>query len=64
MRAPEDDKSTPITEVNRITIEGGNSKKIKSAKKECSRGVMRIEGREYVIDCDGSILQVNSADEP
>ena len=64
MRAPDDDKSTPVTEVNRTTIEGGNSKNSRGAKKQCNRGVMRIEGREYVIDCDGSILQVNSGDAP
>jgi len=64
MRAPEDDKSTPITEVNRIAIEGGGSAKARGSKKECNRGVMRIEGREYMIDCDGSISQINNSDEP
>ena len=57
MRAPEDESASPTLEVNRNQIDGGSASK-RSAKKDCTRGVMRIEGKEYIIDCDGSIGQI------
>ncbi len=63
MRAPEDDKATATTEVNRSSIDGGNISK-GHKRNDCNRGVMRIDGREYMIDCDGSITQVTNGNEP
>ncbi|MCB0336449.1 MAG: Flp pilus assembly protein CpaB, partial [Bdellovibrionales bacterium] len=58
MRAPEDDKAAAVTEVDRNLIDGAKAK-IEPQVKTCKRGKMRLEGKEYIIDCDGSIAQLD-----
>ena len=63
MRAPEDDKATSVVEVDKNSIDGV-VKRFGKKKRNCNKGVMRIGGKEYVIDCDGSIAQVAGSLEP
>ncbi len=60
MRAAEDNEASSVTEVDRNTIDGNERKTTdgKKVKKDCDRGIMKIDGEEYMIDCDGSIGQI------
>lgn len=62
MRAPEDEKAASVVEVGRAQIDGGLKRG--SQRQNCNRGVMRIEGKEYMIDCDGSITEMTDYLEP
>ena len=62
MRAPEDENPARVLQVSRPDIDG-NVASTATAKRECTRGIMRMEGEEYVIDCDGSISKLRQ-DEP
>jgi Flp pilus assembly protein CpaB len=61
-RDSSDDKATPTTSVNAPSIMGGPTTAGTSVKRSCNRGSMRIEGRQYIIDCDGSITPVHNED--
>lgn len=58
MRSADDYKSPAVIEFNRNDIE--SSVPAAPSKPKCKTGSMRIEGREFMIDCDGSIQQLDS----
>lgn len=62
MRSKEDDRALSITEVGQNTIDGGRSGA--SQKRTCNNGKMRVGGKEYIIDCDGSLTQLANPNEP
>lgn len=53
MRAPEDDKSAGVLEVDKNAIDSGFATNNK--KKACKKGSVKIGSREFLIDCDGNI---------
>lgn len=55
MRAPEDDKAATVTEVDRNIIDGSKPKE-KPKVENCKRGRVRMEGKEFILDCDGTLL--------
>lgn len=63
MRAREDDKPLSIDEVPSNSIDGRPGKNSGKAK-ECSRGKMRMAGKDYIIDCDGRISEVMNQLDP
>jgi|GEM_PF-1114928 len=66
MRSADDEKSPAVIEQNQNDINGsgtGNRGSKTGKGTGCSRGRIKMEGKEFVVDCDGSISQlVNSAD--
>ncbi|NLF24218.1 MAG: Flp pilus assembly protein CpaB [Deltaproteobacteria bacterium] len=48
-----DDVATPVSEIDQRHVI--KTVATPAASRVCKRGSMRIEGREYIIDCDGSI---------
>lgn len=62
MRAGEDDKAAPVVEVSKQQIDGGLKKK--GSERNCNKGAVRIEGKEYMIDCSGSITPIDDSLEP
>jgi pilus assembly protein CpaB len=63
MRAPEDNQTVDKLEITKNEVDGA-VRGTRGRTKNCSKGVMRIEGKEYVIDCDGSIAQLANDIEP
>lgn len=63
MRASDDVQSAAITDMTQNQI--GNSSEGRTSKASgCSRGKMRMGGREYIIDCDGRISEVLNNQDP
>ena len=59
MRATDNSAATTITEVDKNDIDGKKHSRAKKAKKKsCNKGIMRIEDKDYLINCDGSINKV------
>ncbi len=58
MRSADDYKSPSVIEFNKNDIE--SSAPEAPSKPKCKTGSMRIEGREFMIDCDGSIQQIDA----
>ncbi len=65
MRAPEDEKTLVKTEMDQNQVGGGEAKgsRVKSNGSDCNRGKMKMAGKEYMIMCDGRIVELNQ-DEP
>lgn len=64
MRAVDDDKGTSTLEVDRNDIAGNKSKTTNAKKSGCKNGRMRSGGKEYIVDCDGTMTEVSNPDEP
>lgn len=64
MRAPEDDKAPLVDQFGQDDLNNSRGKTQTQAQKSCTRGKMRIDGKEYVVECDGSISQVLNSNEP
>ncbi len=61
MRAAEDDKATEINSVDQNSVAGTVSNR---NPKKCSRGIARMGGKEYSIDCDGRMTLMDAEEEP
>ncbi len=57
MRAPEDNVTSQITELNQHEV-GGPINKKQSNKNCVKKGRVRMGDREYVVDCDGAIHEI------
>lgn len=55
LRAQEDHKSSGVESVNRSDLQGDINK---DQKTTCNRGKMRIGGKEYLVDCEGQLVEV------
>jgi Flp pilus assembly protein CpaB len=64
MRAPEDDRAPIVTEVGANQIDSSYGSRNQIQKQTCSKGTMRVGGKEYLVDCDGSLTQVLNPEEP
>ena len=66
MRAADDDLAPNTIELDQRDIEGGvrSSRSAKANTANCSRGRIRSAGKEFMIDCDGTISEVLEASEP
>lgn len=64
MRAPEDDKTAVADQFAQGDFSDQKNKGQSQKQRACTRGKMRIDGKEYVVECDGSISQVLNSDEP
>ena len=65
LRAPEDNKPSRNIEVDQNAVSGGvNRQQTKASSSACRKGTMKIDGKEYVIDCDGAITQLMENSEP
>lgn len=63
MRSSDDDKAPAVVDVKQTDIEGGRTNR-SDAKRACTRGRIRMEGREYILECDGSLSEVVNPGEP
>lgn len=61
MRAADDDKATEVNFVDQNSVAGTVSNR---GKKTCSRGIARMGGKEYSIDCDGRMTLMDAEEEP
>ncbi|RIL09937.1 MAG: hypothetical protein DCC75_05460 [Proteobacteria bacterium] len=60
MRSSDDQKAIETTEVDQNKVggmEGKQSNKL-SNQSQCTRGKMRMGGKEYIIECDGNIREI------
>ena len=67
MRSADDDKSPGVTEMDQNDIDGNarNSSARNTRKpRGCNPGRIKMDGKEYVVDCDGSISQLVNTAEP
>ena len=53
MRAQEDNRASGVDEVNKNDISG----KPKKEDLGCTKGKMRIAGKDYFVDCDGKLIE-------
>jgi Flp pilus assembly protein CpaB len=63
MRSQHDGKAAAVSEFSATDFNTGRRGR-EPQKPECNRGRVRIDGREYVVDCDGNISQVVNPFEP
>ena len=64
MRALEDNLAPSVTELNQFDI-GDKRPARQSQPARCTKkGVVRMEGKEYIVDCDGSIRQMAEGEAP
>lgn len=54
MRSSDDVSAAQITEMPQARV-GGDEETRPAKAAGCSRGKMRMGGKEYIIDCDGRI---------
>lgn len=62
MRTADDDKSPQVMEFKATDIQSGK-KGDKKSSKDCSKGTVRIEGKEYVMDCEGGLSRLSEEGE-
>lgn len=60
MRAPEDQKSSPVLEMEKRDFDSDQKKN--DAKRHCVKGSVRMDGREYLVNCDGTKQEIDSID--
>lgn len=63
LRSPGDDRPNRTLQVDQNAIDDNFSKPRQTAD-GCRKGRMTIEGKEYYIDCDGSVRELVQSDEP
>jgi len=59
LRAPDDDVLTDTQSIGRYDIEGKSKKDILDKKEKtnnCIKGRMKIDGKDYIVDCNGELL--------
>lgn len=64
MRPQDETTSSGMTEFDQNDMEGDDSKKFVPKGAFCSKGRVKIEGKEFVVGCDGKISQVMDNQEP
>lgn len=64
MRAPEDEKSTPTTEIGQNDVDGDRAKNKGTPESDCDGGIVRIEGKEYLLGCNGKITEMDDSFDP
>jgi pilus assembly protein CpaB len=63
MRASDDVQASAVTDMSAAKVGGGEDARPTHGN-GCTRGKMRMAGREYIIDCDGRISEVMNNTEP
>ena len=63
LRSPDDNTPYRNLEMDKSDIEG-NVRRAPKEKKACRRGTMKMDGKEYILDCDGTISEIVNPDEP
>ena len=57
LRAADDNKSSGTTSINRKDIQG---KDVSNKQQDtCQKGKMKIGGKDYLVDCDGQLIELN-----
>ncbi|MEZ4754385.1 MAG: Flp pilus assembly protein CpaB [Bdellovibrionota bacterium] len=64
LRSPDDNAPYRNLEVDRASIDGNTQQKPASKTKACRKGTMRMDGKEYILDCDGNISEIVNPNEP
>lgn len=65
MRSQDDNVAPEVTEINERNVGDGSAARAQpNLRQNCSRGSVRMEGREYAIGCDGSLSMVVNPNEP
>ena len=59
MRSLEDSKTSGVEQYTENELDKQDKEKVSDKKKKdtCRRGKMKIDGKEYVVDCDGQIIK-------
>ncbi|MCB0317989.1 MAG: Flp pilus assembly protein CpaB [Bdellovibrionales bacterium] len=63
LRSPDDNTPYRNLEVDKSAIEG-NVRKPTKENKACRSGTMKMDGKEYILDCDGNISELLNPNEP
>jgi pilus assembly protein CpaB len=63
MRSADDVTTAPVTDMGQNEV-GNNSESRPVRDGGCTRGKMKMGGRDYIIDCDGRISEVLNSREP
>lgn len=64
MRAADDDQGPAVTELGKRDLDGELPRKPQQTNGNCSKGRVKMGGREFMVGCDGSINQLVDSDEP
>lgn len=64
MRAPDDELGTGGDEVDANDLEGNSNGRRQNSSADCLKGSVRIDGKEFLVDCRGQVNQVIKSDEP
>ncbi len=64
MRSPEDDKGVRDIEYGQEKFNDSQPRDRRNNSGNCTKGTVRMEGKQYVMGCDGSINQLMNPDEP
>ena len=57
MRAPEDVKAVPVMEMEKRDFESDQKR---DTKRNCVKGSIRADGREFLLNCDGTRQEISS----
>jgi len=63
MRSSDDNVAPAVSDFFARDLRGGDSSR-SSTRETCTRGRARVEGVEYIVDCDGSLNQVMNSYDP
>ena len=64
MRSFDDSEAPAVMSVVETDIHRGGNKELSYAPSTCTRGSVRIAGKEYSVDCSGRLMEVYDSDEP
>lgn len=64
MRATDDDQGPAVTEMGKRDLDGEMPRKPAQTSANCSKGRVKMGGREFMVGCDGTINQLVDSDEP
>lgn len=64
MRSSEDDKGLEKTEWDAAKFNDGVKGQERNRSGSCTKGTVRMGGKEYIVACDGSISELMNPDEP
>lgn len=63
MRSADDISAVPVTDMPQTRVEGQDPTRTQKSN-GCTRGKMKMGGKEYIIDCDGRIQEVMNTRDP
>lgn len=65
MRSLDDTNAAEITEIGEMDVSGDKQvKRVPTTEANCTKGSVRIDGREFSVGCDGRVSEILNPNEP